>query len=140
MELFDVIKKLFEPESSFKEVTDTEKRKYFFMINRILSIQYPHIANQFNHTRIDPVSTVNWWNSNLRGLYKTYPKWIFTSTKKAKAEINIKIDPIILKLLSEKFQFSKKDIIQCYKFWPKEMEIYMKDLASQLIVTENKDI
>ena len=47
MELFDVVKKIFEKkEAKWAEVAKVDKSRNFFMLNRIMSIQFPVQANQ----------------------------------------------------------------------------------------------
>ena len=58
MELFDVIKTIFK-KKDWEDVGRNDKVRNFFMINRIMSIQWPIQANQFNHTKISPAPVVS---------------------------------------------------------------------------------
>jgi hypothetical protein len=56
------------------------------MINRIMSINFPVQANQFNHLKINPSSSVDWWHGTLINLYTKPPYWIYTKTKKKESQ------------------------------------------------------
>ena len=59
MELFDIVKTIFKSDKDWKNVGRNDKVRNFFMINRIMSIQFPTQANQFNHTKILPRPVVD---------------------------------------------------------------------------------
>ena len=81
MDLFDIIKS-FTSQKAWENVSKADKQRNLFMINRIMSIQFPLQANAFNNTKIDPVSVVDYWKEALSTKYKAPPGWFFTSTKK----------------------------------------------------------
>ena len=53
MDLFDIIKS-FTSQKAWENVSKADKQRNLFMINRIMSIQFPLQANAFNNTKIDP--------------------------------------------------------------------------------------
>jgi hypothetical protein len=139
MELFDVIKKMFDTDAKWAEVPNWDKNRYFFMINRIMSIQFPNIAHQFNHVKISPIPTVDWWHGNLRNVYKKSPQWVFTSVKSIKEKNKkIEINEEVRKLIKERFEVSEREIREAREFWPKEFENFCKSIESQISTVDVK--
>jgi len=67
MQLFDIIKLIFNNKANeWKAVGKIDKSRNFFMINRIMSIQFPVQANQFNKMKIVPAPVVDWWHGTLQ--------------------------------------------------------------------------
>lgn len=135
MELFDVIKKIFD-KKKWDLVSKNDKTKNFFMINRIMSIQWPIQANQFNHTKVTPSPVVDWWHDTMSGYYGKTPGWIFTKTKKIKLHDSKKIDFSAYEetenFIREKFEISKREIDDLKKFFPDKYESWLKEIAEQL--------
>jgi hypothetical protein len=66
MQLFDIVKLIFNnKEKEWKSVSKIDKSRNFFMINRIMAIQFPVQANQFNKLKIVPAPVVDWWHQTL---------------------------------------------------------------------------
>lgn len=135
MELFDVIKRIFDNDTKWKDVSNHDKARNFFMINRIMSIQFPIQANQFNKLKVYPVPVVNWWHSTLSPRFKKSPQWIFTQTSKASKAKNTdkKIDfSEAENLIREKYEVSLKDLDQVKKFYPDKYNEWMENITSQI--------
>jgi hypothetical protein len=131
MELFDVLKAFFV-EKKWQEVSKQDKARNFFMINRMMGIQYPLQSNALNNTKIDPVSAVDYWRSMLVLKYKTAPGWFFTSsTKKDKIKAYSPPDEIS-SFIRSKYEVSEREIKELSKYYPKEFKKYcdtIKDLV-----------
>ena len=85
--LFDYTKLMFTAnEKQWKSVTDVDKSRNFFMMNRFLSIKYPIQVAVLSHIRINSVAASNYWHSNLVNLYKAVPSWMYAKTKKKEKE------------------------------------------------------
>ena len=85
MELFDIVKNIFSKnQRSWDSVGKNDKVRNFFMINRIMSIQFPVQANQFNKMRVNPHFVVDWWRNTLSNRFSKPPSWIYTKTVKRK--------------------------------------------------------
>lgn len=144
MELFDIIKTIFKSDKDWKNVGRNDKVKNFFMINRIMSIQFPTQANQFNHIKISQKPVIDWWHNTLSSYYSRQPPWIFTSTKKKPKND----DPKTLEsydyaeqLIIEKYEISKRDIINLKKFFPEKYQGWIKSINEQIgPVAKNNDI
>lgn len=80
--LFNLIKIFFGNNPKYKNVSDYQKKKHKFIIQRFMSIKYPDTAQRFNVNKINPVAVVNLWRI-VASKYNRTPVWIFTKTKKA---------------------------------------------------------
>jgi hypothetical protein len=123
MELFDVVNAIFH-KTKWKEVPRTDKDRYFFMINRFLSIGLPRQASMFNIKHIPKEHVLDYWNRQLSRLYNKIPDWIYTKGQKAsKNEINeTKIDAEIVKLYCEFNKCSQEEFKMILKYAPKMLE------------------
>lgn len=134
MELFDIIKS-FTNDAEWTKVTTAEKSKNFFMISRMMSIQFPVQANGFNQLKIDPIQTVEWWKKMIASKYNSYdkkPNFIFTKTAKKEKETK-KIIPIeILQFICEKHEISMREIDDLLEFYPKEFYKYCESIKEML--------
>jgi hypothetical protein len=134
MELFDIIKAFTRPEE-WAKVTNTEKAKNFFMINRMMSIRFPMQANGFNHTKIEPARAVDWWKEMIASKYNSTDKpasFVWTKTKKKEKE---KIKPIpeeILTFICEKHEISMREIEDLKQFFPQEFQKYCDSVKEML--------
>ena len=135
MELFDIIKTIFKSDKDWKTVGRNDKVRNFFMINRIMSIQFPTQANQFNHTKVSPRPVVDWWHNTLSGHYSKQPAWIFTSTKK-KAKVEEKKSAEFYEnaeeLVMKKFEISKREISELKRFYPEKYQEWLKSINDQI--------
>jgi hypothetical protein len=136
MDLFDVIKTIFKKGKSWDEVGKNDKVKNFFMINRILSIQWPVQANQFNHIKISPSPVVDWWHGTMSNYYSKSPSWIFTKTKKKEGKEEKKVDFSDYEeaeiFIMKRFEISKREISDMKRFYPKKYESWIKEISVQL--------
>lgn len=82
MELFDLIKKIFDRGSRWEDIKPYDKAKNFFMINRFMSINFPMQANMFNNRNIVTSSAVDSWRDVMNRLFTKPPSWMYTKTKK----------------------------------------------------------
>ena len=135
MELFDIIKTIFKSDKDWKTVGRNDKVRNFFMINRIMSIQFPTQANQFNHTKVSPRPVVDWWHNTLAGHYCKQPAWIVTCTKK-KAKVEEKKAAEVYEnaeeLIMKKFEISKREISELKRFYPEKYQEWLKSINDQI--------
>ena len=82
---YDLVKRMFtNSDEVWYDITDYEKTKQSFMINRIFSIQYPVSANNMNALKANPLGIVETWRRVARA-WKRTPQWVFTKAEKAEA-------------------------------------------------------
>jgi len=136
MELFDVVKTIFKKDKDWDKVSRNDKVRNFFMINRIMSIQFPIQADQFNHTKILPRPVVDWWHDTLSKHYTRIPGWIFTKTKKSKNKTaptsDIEIDKSIEEFVANKYEVSLRDLSDLKRFYPEKYENWMRSIGEQV--------
>lgn len=135
MELFDIVKNIFsQRDEVWKNVSKNEKARNFFMINRIMAIQFPLQAQQFNKLKVSPPYVVDWWRNTLNSRFSKVPNWIYTKTnkkgknKKLSSEVNQETEDFI----RVKFQLSKRDLLYLKSFYPDRYVKWMEDLSEQL--------
>jgi hypothetical protein len=136
MELFDVIKTIFKKKKDWEEVGKNDKVRNFFMIQRIMSIQFPIQANQFNHVKINPRPVVDWWHGTMSNHFSKTPPWIFTKTKKKEGKEEKKIDfsdfEETEKFIMKKFEVSKRELRELKQYYPEKYFSWVKELDSQI--------
>jgi hypothetical protein len=122
-ELIDVFKALVS-KSEWSKITDDDKIKNFFIINRYMSKKYHERAQLLNLKTIDKVSALDLWHHFIKD--KPYPNWFWSKGEKAeKSEIpdkdyrlllqNLKIKDIDLDYLIENHIDFIKDELKYYK-------------------------
>jgi len=108
-ELIDVFKALVG-KSDWMRISDEDKIKNFFIINRSLSKKFPDKAQLFNLKLIDKITSMNLWHHFM--LNKPYPNWFWSKSEKVKKSdisekehklllLNLKIKDIDLDYLIE---------------------------------------
>jgi hypothetical protein len=134
MQLFDLVKNIFSNnEKVWKSVGRIDKSRNFFMVNRIMSIQFPIQANQFNKLKITPPPVIDWWRDTLSHRFSKPPVWVYTKTKKTeKPEISkVKEFPETESFIREKYKISKRDLLQLKEFYPDKYQEWVSDIAEQ---------
>ena len=135
MELFDIIKNIFNQKHEvWKTISKIEKSRNFFMINRIMSIQFPIQAHQFNKIKVSPPFVVDWWRDTLSNRFSKPPSWIYTKTKKGSKKIsnNYEVSEEVEDFIRNKFQLSKRDLVQLKTFYPDRYVKWIQDISEQL--------
>lgn len=139
MELFDIVKTIFKSDKDWDKVSRNDKTKNFFMLNRIMSIQFPMQAHQFNHTKISPRPVADWWHNTLSRHYTKMPSWIFAKTKKSQQKkistASVEADPEVEKFIREKFSVSNRELADLKKFFPEKYQEWTNSIADQINVS-----
>ena len=132
MELFDILNCMFKDPELYKEVSKSDKKKNFFMINRRLSIGHPVQANLLNHIKISPEEAVDVWQRFLLKQYnKKLPGWMFLKgIKKVKEQeekkINISNKSIVN--FANINNYDLKSVKDLVKFFPIELKLEIDKL------------
>ena len=136
MDLFDIIKKIFDRNSKWDAIKTYDKSKNFFMINRFMSINFPMQANMFNNRHIVSSSAVDSWKDVLNRLFTKPPSWMYTKTKKKEGKEEKKIDfsdyEEAESFIMKRFEISKREISDLKKFYPQKYESWIKEISTQL--------
>lgn len=140
MELFDVVKTIFKKDKDWDKVSRNDKVRNFFMINRIMSIQFPIQAQQFNHTKVLPRPVVDWWHGTLSKHYTKMPRWIFTKTKKSKSNsvspVDYEADPLVERFILNRFEISKRELSDLKNFYPEKYKQWVESIKEQIDMTK----
>lgn len=92
-DLFDFLRKIFDTTqkgvAGWDNVSNPDKKRNSFMVNRMMAIQYAPTANALNELYIDSVGVVESWriavlSSGLKS--QRIPSWIYTKTAKAQSD------------------------------------------------------
>jgi len=121
MELFDITKILFENPTKWKDITIGEKKKFFFIINRMFAIQFPMQANALQNTKINQVGVIDFWQDFMRKRYQRTPNWMFTKGIAKNKEIKqkkTKVNEALINEYSKKMILDKKSILDALEFYP----------------------
>lgn len=113
--LFDSLKLMFKNPVKFKDLSNYEKTKNGFMMNRFFSIKYPIQAQMMNRMYINGGESVQYWGSMLSKLYTDVPTWIWTTlkqikTKKSEIKNKLPVKEETLNFYCQKMQISRKDL------------------------------
>ena len=134
MQLFYIVKNIFSTnDKNWKSVGRIDKSRNFFMVNRIMSIQFPIQANQFNKLKVTPPPVVDWWRDTLSHRFSKPPVWIYTKTKKVEKqeEAQIKESPEVEAFIRDKYKVTRRDLLQIKEFYPDRYQAWLSDIAEQ---------
>ncbi len=124
MELFDLIKTIFEDPDGYKEASKIDKRKNFFMINRRFAIGHPMQANALNSLKINQEQAIDIWQRFMRKTYNKTPFWLYIKgVKKAKEEKEkkINISSATIEEYARRHNYDRKTVLEALNLFPKEM-------------------
>ena len=103
-ELIDVANAMFRNKKDWKNITDLDKERFFFIFNRYFSKKFTHLSQLLNDKKIDKSSALDLWYYYM--LDKSYPNWFWSKSPKFdKSELEDKD----FKLLFEKMGLNKED-------------------------------
>jgi len=113
-ELIDVANAMFRNKKNWKNITDLDKEKYFFIFNRYFSKKYPTKSQILNNKNIDKSSALDLWYYFM--LDKGYPDWFWSKSPKFEKS---DISDIDFKLLFLKLGLNKEqDLIYLLEKYP----------------------
>ena len=126
---FDIIKSFHTKD--WNKVSERDKARNLFMINRICSIAYPLQANSFNHIKINPENVVNFWKILVTHQHKKTPSWIFTKTLKGeKIKEKKEYKEEVISFIKEKYQISNREIRELQEFYPSKFNTFYKEIET----------
>ncbi len=124
MELFELIRVMFEDPHAYDAVSNTDKKKHFFMINRRMSIKFPLQAHVLQHTKIDEVAVVDFWQRFLTKQYKKTPFWMYVKgTKRAKEDKEKKtFKDTVMKQFASTYGYDERSVRDAASMFPDKMK------------------
>ena len=124
-ELMDVVNAMLRKRNDWVNITDEEKIKNFFIINRYLSKKYTDKAQLFNDKSINKVLAMDIWFYFMQS--QPYPKFLFSKSKTKDKPLIVNKD---YKLLLTKLKIKTDDldylIDKHYDFIKEELSFYKK--------------
>lgn len=133
--LFDFIKILFTKPEVYKNISNRNKKRHHFMINRFFAIKYPANAQLFNVNGINGTSVVDSW-SLVASRFRSVPGWIYTKTKKPKKVATKKSEYIpkdsTIKLFMQKHEIGKREFNELEQFAKEELYASLKKLEDSI--------
>ena len=133
--LFDFVKIIFTNPKRYREVSNRNKRRHHFMINRFFSIKYPVNANLFNFNGINGLSVIDSWQL-VANRFKSVPGWIYTRTKKKKKVATKKSEYIPKEETIKKFihnhEIGMREFGELESFCKEELYISLKKLENSM--------
>ena len=140
MELFDVVKAVFS-KTEWQNVSRIDKERYFFMVNRFMSIGLPKQASMFNIKHIPKEHVLDYWNRQLSKLYSRIPNWIYTKGEKASKEekSKVKIDYDLIRFFCEHNKCSTSDFNLLLEIDPPELQEELRQLEQILKAKHSKN-
>lgn len=127
LELKHVVDFIFIYKDNYKKLSDEDKKKFFFIINRKFARQFPYHAQFFNKKSMDESSALDLWyyffiKKRIFGTPKWY--WFKLSTTKKKKQTKYKIEEI--DFLKNFYDIKDDDIEYLIKYHPNEIEEEIK--------------
>lgn len=140
MELFDVVNAVFS-KTEWRNVSRIDKERYFFMVNRFMSIGLPKQASMFNIKHIPKEHVLDYWNRQLSKLYSRIPNWIYTKGEKASKEekAKVKIDYDLMRFFCEHNKCSISDFNLLLEINPPELQEELRQLEQILKAKHSKN-
>lgn len=135
--LFDFIKIMFTKPGTYDKITNHNKKRHQFMVNRFFAIQYPANANLFNLNGINPVAVLDSWSLVARR-FSRVPVWIYTKTKKSTKETKEKSKYIpsekAITFFMEKNEIGKREFKELEMFAKEELYRSLKTIEDSMQV------
>jgi hypothetical protein len=133
--LFDFIKILFTKPKVYNTISNRNKKRHQFMINRFFAIKYPANANLFNINGINGTAVIDSWFM-VASRFGSVPGWIYTKTKKAKKVAKKKNEYIpkdsTIKLFMQKNEIGKREFAELEQFAKTELYNTLRKLEESM--------
>jgi hypothetical protein len=123
MDFKQIIDCIFFNKEKYWEITDEDKEKNFFIINKKFSRKYPEMSQLFNDKNIDKSIALDNWFFFFKDI-NYIPKWYWNSKKK-KISVSKISGPNILNL-RKRLDITENDINFIYKYYKTDLDDYLK--------------
>lgn len=129
----------------YKDISNIDKKRNFFIVNRMLSRAMPDIATNLGHLSSVPETSLDYWNIAFIDLYKTpkgknilsyIKKVLYVSMAGAKKKQAVKIDKELAIKYMELTKISKKEFDIMVYFFETEVIKYLKEVEKMLKTTK----
>ncbi len=131
MQLFDYIKVLFGSDKAWDKVSNYDKSRNSFMVNRFLGIKFPIQANLFNTLKVDPVGQAESWRM-VASKFNKVPGFIYTKVKKQSKEKKWIPDPKMAELYMKFNEIGQREFDEAMKYNPSQIKTSIEILEKQV--------
>jgi hypothetical protein len=130
MDLRDFKKNFFGSDRLYNSLSNSDKNKNSFIINRIMASKYPSLANYLNHTESFGNSLIDSWRSfNVKyGIFDM--KYVSAKKSEDKKKVWKPEDKEIFKLYLEHRNIASRDFETWFEFEPIKAKKDFKDFES----------
>lgn len=140
---FDIINQL--GREGYDEISNIDKKRHAFIINRMLSRALPEVSFSMTHMRVVPESTVDFWHRAFIDMNQTgqgmkmlayIRKVLRVSMAGAKKKAKSKIDKDIAKKYMIVSKIGTKEFDVLVQYYEKELIKYLKKFSNMLETTK----
>lgn len=135
--LFDFVKILFTKPKEYRAITQHNKKRHHFMINRFFAIKFPANAQLFNLNGINATAVIDSWQL-VAQRFNDVPGWIYTKTKKPAPSAANKPKYIpsedSIKLFMEKNEIGKREYKELEKFAKEDLYKSLQSIEKSIQV------
>jgi len=125
VDLTHITKFIFEDKSDYKKLTDEDKEKFFFIINRKLARAYPKNAQYFNIKGADKASAMDiWYQFFIKKRTIGIPDWYWGKKKEAKEKAIATKDEI--QYLMNFYDIKERDVDFLIQYYPDDVTEELK--------------
>ena len=111
---------IFKKKDDYKNLSDEEKEKFFFIINRKFARGYPTHAQFFNNRNIDKPSALDiWYHFFIKKRVQGMPTWYWTPKKEAKGKSIATKDDI--EFLMSYYDIKERDVHFLIEHYPEDV-------------------
>lgn len=125
-DLTHITKYIFKDKSEYKNLSDEDKEKFFFIINRKFARKYPKHAQFFNKKGFDKASAMDiWFNFFTKERTLNIPEWYWfkqNSSKRNKSSLNKEEIEYIMNI----YNITEKDIFFIENNYPSDLKEELK--------------
>jgi len=117
---------IFKKKSEYKKLSDEDKEKTFFMVNRKLARGMPYFAEFLNKKSMNRATSMDiWFNYFVKKRFVDVPKWFyFKLGGKTKKKSSLKPDE--REFLMNILDIEERDIVFLLEYYPDDVKAELK--------------
>jgi hypothetical protein len=120
--LLSIFKAMFTEREKWPFVTEEQKIKHFFIINRLFSKKFPEKSKLLNSKLINKTSAMDTWFIFVKNM--PYPKWFWSKSLSEKVKLEFSDEEIIH--IMNNFNLKREDIEILLNFYPDSIKEEIK--------------
>ena len=116
---------IFKQKDKYKDLTDEDKEKFFFIVNRKFARKFPRHAQFFNNKNMDKSSALDvWYHFFIKQRTMDIPQWYWFKLSGKKEKSLLKKEEI--EFFLEFYQIKRDDLDFLTRYYPEELAIEVK--------------